>query len=69
MIARPKDDADSAVPALHLSVEDQRPFAAMRLNPPPLAPAMERACEIHRRLALGAGRWPPARTRNRAGNM
>lgn len=38
---------------VQLSVEDQRRFADMLLNPPPLAPAMERARDIHRRLVLG----------------
>lgn len=34
---------------IRLSVEDQRAFAATMLNPPPLAPAMERAIERYRR--------------------
>ncbi len=39
---------------IHLAVEDQRAFAEMLLNPPPLAPAMERARDLHNRLALGS---------------
>jgi uncharacterized protein (DUF1778 family) len=35
---------------IRLSVEDQRAFAEAILNPPPLAPAMERAIANHRRL-------------------
>jgi uncharacterized protein (DUF1778 family) len=34
---------------IRLSVEDQRAFADAILNPPPLAPAMERAIERYRR--------------------
>jgi len=34
---------------IRLSVEDQRAFAEAILNPPPLAPAMERAIERYRR--------------------
>ena len=39
---------------IRLSVEDQRRFVDLLLNPPPLAPAMERARDAHKRLALGA---------------
>ena len=35
---------------IRLSVEDQRSFAAAILDPPPLAPAMERAIARHRAL-------------------
>jgi uncharacterized protein (DUF1778 family) len=35
---------------IRLSIEDQRAFAEAILNPPPLAPAMERAFERYRRL-------------------
>jgi len=35
---------------IRLSVEDQRRVVEAILNPPPLAPAMERAIERHRRL-------------------
>ena len=38
---------------IRLSVEDQRRFVDLLLNPPPLAPAMERARDAHKRLALG----------------
>ena len=34
---------------IRLSVEDQRAFADAILNPPPLAPAMERAIERYRK--------------------
>jgi uncharacterized protein (DUF1778 family) len=34
---------------IRLSVEDQRAFAEAVLNPPPLAPAMERAIDRYRR--------------------
>ena len=35
---------------IRLAVEDQRIFAEAILNPPPLAPAMERAIERYRRI-------------------
>ena len=35
---------------IKLSVEDQQRFAEALINPPPLAPAMIRAIERHRRL-------------------
>jgi uncharacterized protein (DUF1778 family) len=35
---------------IRLSVEDQRAFADAILNPPPLAPAMERAIDRYRTL-------------------
>ena len=35
---------------VRLSVEDQQRFAEALLNPPPLAPAMERALQAHGRL-------------------
>ncbi len=35
---------------IRLSVADQRAFVEAILNPPPLAPAMERAIKRHRRL-------------------
>ena len=35
---------------IRLSVEDQRAFAEAILNPPPLAPAMERAIDRYRRI-------------------
>ena len=38
------------VQIIRLSVEDQERFAEALLNPPPLAPAMERALEAHKRL-------------------
>ena len=38
---------------IRLSVEDQARFVDLLLNPPAPAPAMLRAAEAHRRLALG----------------
>jgi uncharacterized protein (DUF1778 family) len=38
---------------IRLSIEDQRHFVELLLNPPPLSPAMERARAAHQRLALG----------------
>jgi uncharacterized protein (DUF1778 family) len=35
---------------IRLSVDDQQRFAEALLNPPPLAPAMKRALQAHRRL-------------------
>ena len=35
---------------IRLSVEDQRAFAEAMLNPPPLAPAMERAIERYHNI-------------------
>ena len=37
---------------IRLSVEDQRRFVELLLNPPPPAPAMERAKEAHARLIV-----------------
>ena len=39
---------------IRLSVADQRAFVEAILNPPPLAPAMERAIERHRRLVTAS---------------
>jgi uncharacterized protein (DUF1778 family) len=39
---------------IRLSVEDQRAFAEAILDPPPLAPAMERAIERYRREATSS---------------
>lgn len=39
---------------IRLSVEDQRAFAEAILNPPPLAPAMERAIERYRKLVASS---------------
>jgi uncharacterized protein (DUF1778 family) len=36
---------------IHLSQEDQIRFAEALINPAPLAPAMERAMETHKKLA------------------
>ncbi len=39
---------------IRLSVDDQHRFAEMLLNPPALAPAMQRALKARRRLIAGA---------------
>ena len=39
---------------IRLSVDDQHRFADMLLNPPPLAPAMQRALGARKRLIAGA---------------
>jgi uncharacterized protein (DUF1778 family) len=39
---------------IRLSIEDQRAFAEAILNPPPLAPAMERAIERYRNLVTAS---------------
>jgi uncharacterized protein (DUF1778 family) len=40
---------------IRLSVEDQRALAEAILNPPPLAPAMERAVERYRKIVTASG--------------
>lgn len=40
---------------IRLAVEDQRAVAASLFDPPPLAPAMERGLERHRRLIAPGG--------------
>ena len=40
---------------IKLSVEDQQRFAEALIDPPPLAPAMTRAMERHRRLIAPPG--------------
>ena len=39
---------------VRLSVDDQQRFAELLLNPPPLAPAMQRALKARDRLIAGA---------------
>lgn len=39
---------------IRLSVDDQHRFADMLLNPPALAPAMQRALKARKRLIVGA---------------
>ena len=39
---------------IRLSVDDQQRFAELLLNPPPRAPAMERALNARKRLIAGA---------------
>ncbi len=53
VVAAAQDAANRAIEEtqiIRLSVEDQRAFAEAIRNPPPLAPAMERAIANHRRL-------------------
>lgn len=53
VVAAAQDAAQRAIEEtqiIRLSVEDQRAFVEAILNPPPLAPAMERAIERHSRL-------------------
>jgi uncharacterized protein (DUF1778 family) len=56
VVAAVQDAAQRRIEEAHiirLAMDDQRRFAEMLLDPPPLAPAMERARAIHQRLALG----------------
>jgi uncharacterized protein (DUF1778 family) len=56
VVAAVQDAAQRRIEQAHiirLAVEDQRRFAEMLLNPPPLAPAMERALALHARLTTG----------------
>src|ERR1039458_6848094 len=53
VVAAAQDAAQKAIEEtqiIRLSVEDQRAFVEAILNPPPLAPALERAIERHSRL-------------------
>jgi uncharacterized protein (DUF1778 family) len=53
VVAAAQDAALRAIEAVHLvrlSIEDQERFAALLLDPPPLAPAMERARDAHARM-------------------
>ena len=43
-----------AAQIIRLSVDDQQRFAQMQLNPPPLAPAMQRALKDRKRLIAAA---------------
>jgi uncharacterized protein (DUF1778 family) len=57
VVAAAQDAAQRTIEETHmirLSVEDQRRFVELLLNPPPLAPAMARARDAHKRLALGS---------------
>jgi uncharacterized protein (DUF1778 family) len=56
VIAAAQEAAQRTIEETHLirlSVEDQRRFVDLLINPPPLAPAMECARDAHRHLALG----------------
>ncbi|MDP1692064.1 MAG: DUF1778 domain-containing protein [Burkholderiaceae bacterium] len=53
MVAAALKDAHQTIEEaqiIRLSVEDQHRFAQALLNPPPLAPAMKRAQQAHKRL-------------------
>jgi len=56
VVAAAQDAAQRTIEQTHiirLSVEDQRRFVDLLLNPPPLSPALQRARDAHERLALG----------------
>jgi uncharacterized protein (DUF1778 family) len=56
VVAAAQEAAQRTIEETHiirLSVEDQRRFVDLLLNPPPLSPALERARDAHERLALG----------------
>jgi uncharacterized protein (DUF1778 family) len=56
VVAAAQDAAQRTIEETHiirLSVEDQRRFVDLLLNPPPLSPALERARDAHKRLAIG----------------
>lgn len=53
VVAAAQDAAQRTIEDTHiirLAADDQRRFVDLLLNPPPLAPAMERAHEAHARL-------------------
>ena len=53
VVAAAQDAAHRAIEdaqIIRLSIEDQRAFAAMLLDPPPLAPALARAIDRHAAL-------------------
>ncbi|WP_428483366.1 DUF1778 domain-containing protein [Rhodopila sp.] len=53
VVAAAQDAAQGAIEEMHiirLAADDQRRFVDLLLNPPSLAPAMERAREAHARL-------------------
>jgi uncharacterized protein (DUF1778 family) len=55
VVAAARDAAQRTIEETHiirLAAEDQRRFAEALLNPPPLAPAMERARDAHARLIV-----------------
>ncbi len=55
VVAAAQDAAQRTIEETHiirLAAEDQRRFAEALLNPPPLAPAMERARDAHARLIV-----------------
>ncbi len=57
LVAAALKDAYQTIEDAHLirlSVDDQHRFADMLLNPPPLAPAMERALQVRKRLIADA---------------
>lgn len=53
VVAAARDAAEIAIAQhgeIQLSMEEQRRFAKALLNPPPVAPALKRAAELHREL-------------------
>ena len=57
MVAAALKDAQQTIAEAHvirLSVDEQRRFAELLLNPPPLAPAMRRALAARERLLIDA---------------
>ena len=55
VVAAARDAAQRTIEETHiirLAAEDQRRFAEALFNPPPLAPAMERARDAHARLIV-----------------
>jgi len=58
VVAAAQDAARRAIEETHvirLSIEDQRRFIELLLNPPALTPAMQRAREAHERLSRQPG--------------
>lgn len=53
MVTAALEDAQRTIEQAHifrLAVDDQHRFAEALFNPPPLAPAMKRALQVHKRL-------------------
>lgn len=58
VVAAAQDAAQKAIEDTHiirLAAEEQARFVELLLNPPPLAPAMERARDAHKLLAVEHG--------------
>ncbi len=53
VVAAAREAAERAIAqyqVIQISISDQERFAAALLNPPPVAPALERAAELHRQI-------------------